>query len=170
VAVLWFPVIVAAAVLLSRRWPIAMRRVSLCLAYAIGTTLLCIAVSGLAHNWRPAAMAHRWLPHGLLIVAWNAIPFAIGVTLAGIRLRPAVATARSLGLLLLLAALFVASFTGYLGPSYGPMDVMTLDRFRVLHYIVCPPLSIALSIGWYHGLDADGRPRPLDHEQHRVEG
>ncbi len=115
-AALWFPAIVATAMLLSWRWPIAMRRVSLCLAYVVGATLLCIVVSGLASSSRPAATAHRWLSHGLLILAWNAIPLAIGVTLASAPARPVAATVRSLGLLLLLGVLFVASFTGYLGP------------------------------------------------------
>jgi hypothetical protein len=169
-AVLWFPVIIAAAVLLTWRWPISMRRVSLCLASTVSALLLCIAVSGLAHGSRPAATAHRRLSHGLLILAWNAIPLAIGVVLAGARARPVGATVRSLGLLLLLGVLFVASFTGYLDPSQGSIDAMSRNRFRVLHSGVCPSLSIALAVGWYYGLKADEDPRSRDRGRLPAEG
>jgi hypothetical protein len=149
-AVLWFPAIIAAAGLLSWRWPTAMRRLSLGLACTVGATLLCIAVSGLAHDSRPAATVHLWLSHGLLILAWNAIPLAIGVSLAGARARPVFAAGRALGLLFLLGALFVASFTGYLGPSHGPIDALALTRFRVLHYGLFPALTIALVVAWWY--------------------
>ena len=147
-----------------------MRRVSLCFAYAVGATLLCIAVTGLGHSSPAAAAAHRWLSHGLLIFAWNAIPLAIGGNLAGARAGPVAATVRSVSLLLLLGVLFVASFTGYLGPSHAPIDGMSLNRFRVMHYGVCPVLGFALAVGWYHGLRPDVRPRSRDRDQLPVEG
>ena len=159
--IFWYPAaIMAASALLGRRWPTAMRIVSRCFACAVGASLLCIAVSGFAHRSHPAATTHRWLSHGLIILAWSAIPLALGVTLADARAHPVVATVQSLGLLLLMGALFAASFTGYLGPSYGPIDAMSLSRFRILHFGVCPSLSIALVIGWYYGLAADVHTRP----------
>jgi hypothetical protein len=159
IGALWFPALIAAAVLLSRRWPIAMRRVSRGLALAVGAALLCIVVSGLAHGSRPAGAIHRWLSHGLLILAWNAIPLAIGVTLARVRARPIIAAGRILGLLLLLVILFVASFTGYLGPSQGPIDARSLTRFRVLHYGLWPSVSIALVVWWSYDPESDRGPR-----------
>jgi hypothetical protein len=170
IAILWFPAVVAAALLLAWRWSIAMRRLSLCLAYAVGATLLCIAITGLGHSSRPTATAHQWLSHGLLIFAWNAIPLAIGVTLVGARARPVAASVRSVGLLLLLGVLFVATFTGYLRPSHGPIDAMSLNRFRLLHYGGCPSLSFALVVGWYYGLEADVGPRSRDRGQFPAEG
>jgi hypothetical protein len=161
----WFAAIIAATVLLCRRWPTAMRWASRVLGCAVGVALLCIAVRGLAHRSRPAAAIHRWLPHYLFLLAWYAIPLAIGVTLTRSRTSPLVTVGRSLGLLLLLGALFVASLTGYLGPSQGPIDAMSLSRFRMLHYGVCPSLSIALVVWWYHGLDADRGPRSRDRSQ-----
>jgi hypothetical protein len=159
IGALWFPVLVAGAVLLSWRWPIAMRRVSRGLAFVVGGTLLCIVVRGLAHGSSPAVAIHRWLSRGLLILAWNAIPLALGATLAWARARPIVTMARSLGIPLLLGVLFVASFTGYLGPSQGPIDALSLTRFRVLHYGLCPSASIALVVWWYHEPEADRGPR-----------
>jgi hypothetical protein len=82
IGVLWFPVLIAAAVLLSWRWPVAMRRVSRSLAFTVGAALLCIVLSGLAHGSSLAVAIHRWLSNGLLILAWNAIPLAIGINLA----------------------------------------------------------------------------------------
>jgi hypothetical protein len=169
--VLWFPAaVIAVTALLGRRWPTALRRASRCLAGVVGAALLGIVVSGLAHGSRPAAAIHRWLPHGLLILARSAIPLAIGVTLAGSRRRPFVRAGRSLGLVLLLGALWVASLTGYLGPSQGPIDAVSLARFRMLHYGLCPSVSFALVIWWYHGLEVDGGPRSRDRSDLPAEG
>jgi len=92
------------------------------------------------------------LPHGLLILDWSAIPLAIGETLARARTRPIAAAARASGLLILLVVVVLASITGYLGPSYGPIDAMNVRRFQVLHYWVWPALAVALVIWWYHSL------------------
>jgi hypothetical protein len=163
--VLWFTPIIATTVPLSWRWPNSMRWVSRCLACCVGVALLGIAVSGLLHGSRRAAAIHRWLPHYLFFLAWYAVPIAIGVTLARSRASPIVRAGRSLGLLLLLGAIFVASVTGYLGPSHGPIDSMALNRFRVLHYGVCPSVAIVLVIWWYHGLEADRDPRSRDRDE-----
>ncbi len=116
---------------------------------------MCILLSGLAvHGSSLGVVTHRWLSHGLLILAWNAIPLAIGVNLAWARAHPIVRAGRCLGLLLLLGGLFVASFTGYLGLSHGPIDALSLARFRVLHYGQCPSVSIALVVWWYYEPEA----------------
>ena len=156
---LWFPVLIFAAVLLSRRWPIAMRRVSRGFALAVSAGLLCVVVSGLAHGSSLAVAIHQWLSHGLLILAWNAIPVAMGVNLASARAHRNIGALRSLGLLLLLGVLFVASLTGYFGPSQGPIDALSLARFRVLHYGLCPSMSIALVVWWYYKPGVTHGPR-----------
>jgi hypothetical protein len=163
IGALWFPVLIAAGVLLSWRWPIATRRVSRSFAVAIGAALLCIALSGLAHGSSPAVAIHRWLSHGLLILAWNAIPLAIGVNLAWARAHPIKRAGRCFGLLLLLGVLFVASFTGYLDLSQGPVDALSLAQFRVLHYGVCPSVSIALVVWWYYEPEAAHGARLKSH-------
>ena len=48
-----------------------------------------------------------------------------------------------------LGVFFLASITGYMGPSYGPIDPMNFRRFQVLHYWVFPSLAIALVSWWY---------------------
>ena len=146
---LWFPAVVVAAVFLSRRWPEAMRRDSRLLAAINGVALLCIIATGWLPRIEPIAAIHRWLPHGLFIVDWTAIPFAIGEVLVRFRARPLAAAGRASGLLLLLFVLFLASITGYLGPSYAPLDPMNFRRFQVLHYGVFPTLGVALAIWWY---------------------
>ena len=161
IAAVWtacFPMIVAAAaLLLSWRWPGAMSRASRCLAVASGVVLLGIMATGWGHRPGPVAATHRWLPHALIILEFYAIPLAIGVALAYPRGRPLAKAARVLGLLAVLGAILIESFTGYLGPSYmGPsneqINAMTLRRFRVLHYWVLPSVAIVLVILWYRGL------------------
>ncbi len=137
-----------------------MRRVSRSLAFTVGATLLCIVVSGFAaHGSSLAVATHRWLSHGSLILAWNAIPLAIGVNLAWVRAHPIIRAGRCVGLLLLLGGLFVASFTGYLSPSQGPIDGLSLIRFRVLHYGLCPSVSVALVAWWYYEPEVAEDPR-----------
>jgi hypothetical protein len=146
---LWFPAVIMAAVLLSRRWPDAMRRDSRLLAAINGVALLCIIATGWLPRIAPVGAIHRWLPHGLFIVDWTAIPFAIGEILVRFRMRPVAAAARVAGLLMFLGVLFLSSITGYLGPSYGPIDPMNFRRFQILHYGVFPAFGIALVIWWY---------------------
>ena len=155
--VAWLPIMITAGALLSQRWPGIMRRISRCLAAVTGGTLLFVIAAGLAYRQGPVATTHRWLPHGLFIfiMAWSAIPFAIGVTLTRSGGRPFTAAARTLGLLVLLGVIFLASVTGYLGPSHGPVDAMTLRRFQVLHYAVWPSIAIVLVAWWYHSLRSD---------------
>jgi hypothetical protein len=150
---LWYPpMIIAAAVILSRRWPRAMRRLSRCLAAVNGLALISIIATGWLHSAGPVASApsaHSCLSHGLFVLDWSAVPLAIGVASARPRRRPIATAARVLGLLALFGALFLGSITGYLGPSQGPLDAMSFRRFQVLHYWVWPLPAIALVIWWY---------------------
>jgi hypothetical protein len=159
--VLSFPMILSAAVLLSWRWPGVMRRVARSFAAVTIAALLCIIVTGWGHRHELAAPIHRWLPHGLFILAWSAVPFAVGVTMASLR-RPVVATVRAFALLALLGVLFLASVTGYLGPSRGPIDALRLQRFQVFHYWVLPSLAMALALAWYYGLGPNRGTSPGD--------
>jgi hypothetical protein len=69
--------------------------------------------------------------------------------LARSRRRRNTAAVRAMGILTLLGVFFLASITGYTGPSYGPIDPMNFRRFQVLHYWVFPSLAIALVSWWY---------------------
>jgi len=99
VGFLSFPVIAVAACLLARRWPNRMRRASRGLALVNGLALLFIMATGWIYCAGPTAQVHRWLPHGLLIVDWCAIPLAIGETVARPRSRLLTTAARAAGLL-----------------------------------------------------------------------
>jgi hypothetical protein len=158
VGFLWLPVLVAAALILSRRWPIGMRRASRGLAISVGLAVVCVVITGLAHGSNVAATIHRWLSHGLLVWAWSVILPSIGIALVGARSRPIVALMRTFGLSLLLVVLFVASLTGYLGPSRGPIDALSLARFRMLHFRLWPTVSIVLISAWYYQPKAERRP------------
>ncbi len=146
---LYPPTVITAAVLLSRRWPRPMRLTSRSLAAVNGLVLLIIIATGWLHRAGPVAMAHRWLPHALFILDWSAVPLAIGIVSAHPGRRPVATAARAVGLLILWATLFLASITGYLGPSHGQTDSMSFRRFQVLHYGVWPVLAIALVFWWY---------------------
>jgi hypothetical protein len=147
-----FPVIILAAVLSARRWPRSMRWASRCLAVANGLVLLSIIATGWIQRPATVVAAHRWLPHVLFVFDWSAIPFALGETLARPRMRPIVIAARVSGLVMLLGVVFLASITGYLGPSHASLDAMNFRRFQVLHYWLWPALAVALVIWWCHGL------------------
>ncbi len=150
--ILCFPLLIIGAVLVSRRWPRAMRRASRCLAVASGFALLCIIATGWLHRPASVAATHKWMSHGLMILDWNAIPLAVGEALARYSGRPLATAARVFGLLCFLFVVFLASITGYVGPSYGPIDAMNFHRFQVLHYWLFPALAVALVIWWYHSL------------------
>ncbi len=126
-----------------------MRRASRYLAAVNGLALLCVIATGWLHHAGSVAALHRWLPHGLLILDWTAIPMAIGVAAARPGGRPFAVVARVMGLLILWGDVLLATATGYLGPSHGRSDEMTFRRFQVLHCWVWPMLGIALVVWWY---------------------
>ena len=127
--VLSIPVILVTAVLLTRRWPGVMRRVSRCLAAVTVAALVCVIVTGWRHRPDLTGAIHWWVSHGVMILAWNAIPFATGVTMASLR-RPVVQHTSPWPWSRLLVVLFLASVTGYVGPAYGPIDALASGDFR----------------------------------------
>src|SRR5271166_5789950 len=161
VGFLSFPVIAVAACLLARMWPNRMRRASRGLALVNGLALLFIMATGWIYRAGPAAQVHRWLPHGLLIADWSAIPLAIGETVARPRGRLLTTAARAAGLLSLLGVVFLGSITGYLGPSQVQVDAMSLLRFQVLHYYVFPGMALGLILWWYHDKAAEDMPQDV---------
>ena len=130
------PVWITVAFFLTRRWPDAIRLASRVLAVAIGASLLCVVAAGWAHDLGSVASTHNWSSHVIFILAWHAVPFAIGVALGRPGGHSLAASARVAGLSTLLGVIFLASITGYLGPSYGQVYEMSLVRFRVLHFWV----------------------------------
>ena len=156
IAILWFPAVVGTTVLLSSRWPIAMRRVSLCFAYAVGATLLCIAVTGLgrssARGCCGPSVALPWfadLRFGMPSRLPSAVTSLVPVLA---RWRRRCDPFRSYSCW--------GSYSSRRSrviwePSHVPIDGMSLDRFRVMHYGVCPVLGFALAVGG--GSMASGR-------------
>lgn len=88
-----------------------------------------------------------------MIATWLAVPYAIGVALQQrLSRRPVIAVAYISVLLLTLACCFVASFTGYLGPSsVENLDGETVRRFKVLHTMALP-MVFAVLLGCWFGL------------------
>jgi hypothetical protein len=146
-----FPVTIAVGMLLGWRRPELLRRVARAFAAVTGIALGCIIATGWGHDQELASSIHRWLSHSLFILTWNTVPFTVGVALARSRGRP-VATVRDILVpVAVLGIIFLASVTGYLGPSHRPIGPMTLNRFRVFHYGVFPSLAVGLSALWYAG-------------------
>jgi hypothetical protein len=160
---LLFPIIVVAAMRLSASRP------ELCRKYARAVAVVLLAFScvqvatGILRSGRNDAIGelHRWNGHIFLIAAWLFAPFAIGVLWQQkFRRRPGLAIAQSLLLMMVVAAVLLASFTGYLGPSYTNMLAEeTRHRFRVLHFYVFPGAMAVLLLGWWWFLR-----RPQDSE------
>ena len=94
---------------------------------------------------------HRWGGHLAVMVAITLPAFALGSAFENWR---RVGSSASSVLVLTLVILFVtvslASFTGYLGPSYRQPDVAvavaaeTANRFRLLHIYAIPTMFISL--------------------------
>ncbi len=141
-----------------------MRRVARSLALVTSAFLVFIAVTGWGHRHEPTAVTHRSMSHGLLIYVWSAIPIAVSFTLTGHR-RPFTAAARVFALLALLGLLFLASLTGYLGPSNGATEPFTLVRFQLLHFWVLPTFALALTFAWYYWLGPDPGISAIDAQE-----
>ena len=97
---------------------------------------------------------HRWVGVMLPIVIGGLAPLfiAIGVrwlTTSGKRWHGALQVAASLGVF---ALSFLASVTGYIGPTYmlydGPMAAESLLRFRVYHMGIFPVMLVGTLVAW----------------------
>jgi quinol-cytochrome oxidoreductase complex cytochrome b subunit len=94
--------------------------------------------------------AHRWLAHGLVIVAWCAMIASIGATIASIRRRPTVALGAGIVVILTMLLVILESFTGYLGEGIRaghPIANETLNRFYAIHCVSLPALILAATVG-----------------------
>ena len=110
--------------------------------------LLVLAVSGWWSHVDNMPWLHRWTAHSLVIFAWLATPFAIGVALGGqFRRRALAAVGKTLVVLGVLAVVLLNSFTGYIELT-PEMDQATMNRFEVLHTLVLPGLSLLLLLLW----------------------
>src|SRR4051812_36768459 len=87
--------VMVAAVLLTRRWPLPMRRVSRHVGATHLLAILCIITTGCLYRPGLVATVHRWLPHGLLIMYWQVVPLPVGVALAHPRRHPITSVARA---------------------------------------------------------------------------
>ena len=152
---------------LSSWYPRAMRFCTAVLAGMLLGGLVVLVVTAVGRQqWAWPVGVHRWAGHALVIEAWLAIPWAIGVILQQhLRKRPFRAMLGVACCLLTLFFIVVASFTGYLNGFALPANVPagefgvdlssrfageeTRNRFVVLHVYAVPYL-IALSLaGWF---------------------
>lgn len=159
----------AAGLIGAFRWPAVFVRITEWAVAGLGIFLALEVVSGLALVARPSvegiAWGHRWGGHLLVIAVWLvAVSIALGPTIerAVRRRRWLIGLAQgTLGFAAVGLAILTA-LTGYLGPSHGPIDSMTLQRFRVLHLGVFPALLAVALAGWWkmsRVQDRELRPR-----------
>src|SRR5687768_13536149 len=112
---LLLPAIVAAAWLISSRYPERARQAARLLGVILVASLVIIAVTGVQRQASPESN-HKWFGHGSLIAAWLAAPFAVGVILQRrIRQRPLLAILQSFVILAVVGLHLMGGFTGYMG-------------------------------------------------------
>lgn len=113
--------------------------------------LLLLLVTGLPHASDLLAYVHRWTGHVLVILLWICVPFAVLALAIGKLWRfPLTTIGQGFVLLLAIPVMLLASFTGYLGPSYDPlMNEETRIRFLVLHCFILPALLTCLLVAWF---------------------
>jgi len=145
-----FPITVVIAWLVSRRHPEVARRVARCLSIFAAMIFLVIVASGWMRSEAVTSSVHKWSGHALVIAIWLSVPFSAGVVLQRkLRLRPAIAIAQIVVLLLLLGLVLLASMTGYLAPSQiEDIEQETKNRFNVLHLFALPFLIATLLCAW----------------------
>jgi hypothetical protein len=121
------------------------------MAATLGAALGILLVSGLGNLAGPLGQVHRWTAHGLVILLWLCLPFAIVVLLVQkLRQLPFASIGQALALLFCLPVSLVTAFTGYLGPFQNPdLDEATRNRFNVLHMVVLPSILAALFVSWF---------------------
>ncbi|REJ70023.1 MAG: hypothetical protein DWQ31_02050 [Planctomycetota bacterium] len=149
-----FFAIVVAGWFASRHYREPTRRTTVWSAVALAAGLGYLVVTGLYKDSARPTISHGLAGHILLIAAWLAVPFAIGVAVERhFTQRPALAVAQVLMLLLLLSLTLLTSITGYLPPL--PNDVISdevravmINRFEILHMIVLPSAIAVLLAFW----------------------
>jgi cytochrome bd-type quinol oxidase subunit 2 len=135
-----------------RSWSTIARRAVRILSIISAAIFLVLVTTGLARRSQPAASSvHKWSGHALVIAVWCFVPFSVAVGLqSNFRWRPGLAIAQTIVLLSLLCVVLLASFTGYLGPSYNAsVSEETRNRFTVLHQFALPTLVATLLTASY---------------------
>lgn len=148
---LWLPCVATVGWFVARRDAEFADRT--CRQFAMITSgILAVAVlSGVAGTFAGADLVHRWTSPVLIVLLWQAAPFSAGVLLRREFFdRPVLASVKGGALLALFGVTWLASLTGYLGPSNheAPMEE-TRNRFVVLHLWVLPALAAMLHGGWF---------------------
>lgn len=145
---LLFPFLMVVGWMVSaRRAEVARRSVRL-LSMIVATIFVIIVATGLARNELGRLNVHLWAGHAIVIAMWLIAPYSMGVALqVNLRRRPAFAILQVIIVILLLAAVLLASFSGYLAPSdVDGIAEETRNRFTVLH-LVATPLLVAILLG-----------------------
>jgi hypothetical protein len=112
---------IVAGVLLHHRRPNLARRLARACPLILVILGACLLATGAHRLGVQRNEAHRWLGHGMVVFAWIAFWFSLGVLFARERVGPAIAKgivpSAAVGLI------FLASFTGYLVHPWD--DLMT---------------------------------------------
>jgi quinol-cytochrome oxidoreductase complex cytochrome b subunit len=157
--------VVVAGVMLQRHRPEFARRLARACSLLLFASFACVLWTGAHEPGSPTSESHRWTGHAMVIVAWMAVWFAVAVVLGReYAASPLKALTKSALLLLTLALVLLASFTGYLIPwdqmafeagADAPDDLRarvvssaTLHRFVALHMIVIPALTAFSLAAW----------------------
>lgn len=121
-------------------------------AACLGVHWACLVVTGVFRLTSPAMFSHRWAAHALVNALWWIVPFGIGAICSHrFATRPIVSAMQVIAGVILLCAGFLASFTGYLGPSFPEnLREETALRFRTLHLVFLPAVGGALILNWWH--------------------
>jgi hypothetical protein len=142
----------------SVREPRAALVIGRCLVAALIGLFAVVLATGIVRAGGRGGDGVGWVHHGcghlMPICAWSAIPIGAAAAIGrAIRIRrPLGAFARILAGLAVLGLSFLASITGYLGPTHGRREPMALNRFYVLHYGVFPGLLAIALAGWWLAL------------------
>ena len=131
--------------------PAAMRRVVEGAIWLLGALLIVEIVSGLvmlAAGWPLLVAAHRWAAHLMVIIASTMMGASLALLIRHFRRAPGAAILFCLVSFAAVALVFLASFTGYLGPFAPGADQETKNRFFVLHVFIAPILLALLVPFW----------------------
>jgi len=143
----------------SRGWPDAARIGARAMPLVMGVILGVLVLTGLPWLHFATAEVHRWSGHAIVVLVYTCTAYALGVLIHQQLVRyPVLAVAQSLGLLISLAVLLLASMTGYLDddPRTSAAAHETQGRFVGLHMVVLPTAFAISLVVWHRAF----RPEP----------